>query len=61
MDQERQQRGFRGVTRARRFLFTHAEVANLFRCTRARTPARLRRRDWLRSFALWSELSLSIT
>lgn len=35
-DQERQQRGFRRVTCAERFLFTHAEVSNLFRHTRAR-------------------------
>lgn len=59
-DQERQQRGFRGMTRAGRFLFTHAEVSNLFRHTRARTPARLRHRHLTRSFALWGELSLSI-
>ncbi len=59
-DQEHQQRGFREITRAQRFLFTHAEVSNLFRHTRAHTPARLRRRNWLRGFDLWSELSLSI-
>ena len=60
-DQERQQRGFRGITRAQRFLFTHAEVSNLFRHTRARTPAKLRRRNWLHGFDLWDELSLSIS
>jgi putative transposase len=59
-DQERQQRGFRGITRAERFLFTHAEVNHLFRHTRARTPAQVRRRNWLRGFGLWGELSLSI-
>lgn len=59
-DQERQQRGFRGMTRAGCFLFTHAEVSNLFRHTRARTPARLRRRNWLYSFGLWGGLSLSV-
>ncbi len=30
-DQERQQRGFRESEHAQRFLFTHAEVGNLFR------------------------------
>ena len=59
-DQERQQRGFRGITRAGRFLFTHTEVNHLFHHTRARTPASLRRRNWLHGFALWGELSLSI-
>ncbi len=59
-DQERQQRGFRGIRRAQRFLLTHAEVGNLFRHTRARTPARLRRRNWLHAFGLWDELSLSL-
>ncbi len=59
-DQERQQRGFRTVTSTQAFLFTHAEVSNLFRHTRARTPARLRRRNWRHGFALWGELSLSI-
>jgi len=39
-DQERQQRGFRTVRRTQAFLFTHAEVGDLFRHTRARTPAR---------------------
>ena len=59
-DQERQQRGFRGIRRTQRFLFAHAEVGNLFRHTRARTPARLRRRNWLHAFGLWDELSLSL-
>lgn len=59
-DQERQQRGFRGITRAGRFLFTHAEVNLLFRHTCARTPAQVRRRNWLRGFGLWDELLLSI-
>lgn len=59
-EQERQQRGFRGVCRAQRFLFTHAEVANLFCYTRTQVPARLRRRNWQRGFNLWDELSLSI-
>lgn len=60
-DQERHQRGFRGIRRTQRFLFTHAEVGNLFRHTRARTPARLRRRNWLYAFGLWKDLSLSLT
>ena len=60
-DQERQQKGFRTAPRTQAFLFTHAEVSNLFRHTRARTPARLRRRNWLHGFSLWDELSLSIT
>ncbi len=30
-EQERQQRGFKVVHRPQRFLFTHAEVTNLFR------------------------------
>ena len=59
-DRERQQRGFRSLERVQGFLFTHAEVGNLFRHTRARTPAFLRRRNWLRGFSLWGELSLSI-
>lgn len=59
-DQERQQRGFRTVPCTQAFLFTHAEVGNLFRHTRARTPAQLRRRNWLRAFGLWAELSLSL-
>ena len=59
-DQERQQQGFRTAPRTQAFLFAHAEVNHLFRHTRARTPARLRRRNWLLVFALWGELSLSI-
>ncbi len=58
-DQERQQRGFRGSGRAQSFLFTHAEVNHLFRYTRARTPANLRRRNWTSDFGVWAELSLS--
>ena len=59
-DQERQQRGFRTVRRTQAFLFTHAEVGELFRHTRARTPARLRRHNWLRAFELWDELLSSV-
>lgn len=59
-DRERQQRGFRGLARAQAFLFTHAEVSNLFRHTRARTPSQIRRGNWLYGFSLWGELSLSI-
>jgi len=59
-DQERQQRGFRTSLRAQGFLFTHTEVGHLFRNTRARTPARLRRRNWQGGFSLWAELSLAI-
>lgn len=59
-NRERQQRGFRSLERTQAFLFTHAEVGNLFRHTRARTPSRLRRRNWLYAFGLWDELSLSI-
>ena len=59
-DQERQQRGFRGMKRAGRFLFTHAEVGNLFRPTRTGTPARQRRHTLTCGFGLWAELSLSI-
>ncbi len=59
-DQERQQRGFRTAPRTQRFLFAHAEVSNLFRRTRARTPAKLRRRNWQTGFSLWTELSLAI-
>ncbi len=58
-DQERQQRGFRGLQRAQSFLFTHAGVNRLFRHTRARTPANLRRCNWTSSFRVWAELSLS--
>ena len=60
-DQERQQRGFRGLGRAQGFLFTHAEVNHLFRYTRARTPANLRRRNFTRGFAVWGELSFAIS
>ena len=42
-EQERQQRNFRAVDRAQAFLFTHAEVGNLFRPTRTSVSARLRR------------------
>jgi putative transposase len=59
-DRERQQRGFRSLERTQGLLFTHAEVGHLFRHTRARTPALLRRRNWLRGFSLWDELALSI-
>lgn len=59
-DRERQQRGFRSLERTQAFLFTHAEVGNLFRHTRARTPSGLRRRNWLCAFSLWDELSRSI-
>ncbi len=58
--QERQQRGFRTALRTQRFLFTHAEVSNLFRHTRARTPSQLHRRNLTHSFGLWDELSLAI-
>lgn len=59
-DREGQQRGFRQLERTQKFLFTRAEVGNLFRHTRARTPSRLRRRNWLYGFSLWDELSRSI-
>jgi putative transposase len=59
-EQERQQRGLRSMHRAQRFLFAHAEVANLFRPTRADVPARLRRRNLKRGFGLWDKLSRSI-
>ena len=59
-DSEPQQRGFRSLERTQTFLFTHAEVGNLFRHTRARTPAFLRRHNWIYGFSLWDELSLSI-
>jgi putative transposase len=59
-EQERQQQGFRTVLRTQRFLFTHAEVSNLFCHTRTRTPAQLRRRNLTRSFSFWAELSLAI-
>ena len=58
-EQERQQRSFRGMYRTQRFLFTHAEVGDLFRPTRSGVCARLRRRNLTRSFGLWAELSLS--
>ncbi len=59
-EQERQQRGFRTVQRAQRFLFTHAEVSNLFHHTRTRASSQLRRRNLTRSFGLWDELSLTL-
>ncbi len=57
---ERQQQSFRSLYRAQRFLFTRAEIGELFRYTRAHVPARLRRRNWQRAFSLWDELSLSV-
>lgn len=59
-DRERQQRGFRSLERTQKFLFTHAHVSNLLRHTCARTPAFLRRRNWLCAFGVWDDLSLSI-
>jgi putative transposase len=59
-DQERQQRGLRKSEHAQRFLFTHAEVGNLFRPTRTGIPARLRRHHLTRGFGLWAELSLAM-
>jgi putative transposase len=59
-EQERHQRQFRGSKRAQGFLFTHAEVGNLFRPTRTGIHARLRRHNLTRSFGLWAELSLAI-
>lgn len=56
--QERHQRGFRGLHRTQRSLFTHAEIANLFRPTRTGVSAQLRRRNLARGFSLWGELSL---
>lgn len=58
--QEHQQRTFRGMRRAQKFLFTHAEIGNLFHSTRSSIPARLRRRNLTRGFALWDDLSLSL-
>ena len=58
-EQERQQRNFRDVRRAQRFLFTHAEVSNLF-SSRSSIPAQLRRHNLTRSFDLWDKLSLAI-
>lgn len=58
--QERQQRGFRSLRCAQRFLFTHAEVADLFRSTRTGVCARLRHGNLTRGFEFWAELSLSI-
>ncbi len=57
-EQERQQRGFRVMGRAQRFLFTHAEVSNLFSFTSV--PSWLRRHHLTRSFSLWAELSLAM-
>ncbi|CAA9571446.1 MAG: hypothetical protein AVDCRST_MAG86-1702 [uncultured Truepera sp.] len=48
------------MRRAQRFLFTHAEVGNLFRPTRTGVPARLRRHRLTRGFGLWAELALSM-
>ncbi len=59
-DQERQQRGFKTVTRTQALLLTHAEVSNLSRYTRASTPARLLRSQLRRSFAFWGKLLLAI-
>ncbi len=59
-EQERQQRGFRSLRCAQRFLFTHAEVGNLFRPTRAGVSAGTRRHHLTRGFGIWAELSLSV-
>lgn len=59
-EQERQQRGLREPEHAQRFLFTHAEVGDLFRLTRTGVPARLRRYNLIRGFGLWAELSLAM-
>ena len=59
-DQERQQRGFRALRQTQGFLVTHAEVGNLFRHTRARTPANPRRSNWTSGFRVWAELFLAI-
>ncbi len=59
-DRERQRRGFRSLERTQAFLYAHAEVGNLFRHTRARTRAWLRRHNWHHGFSLWDELALSI-
>ena len=48
------------MRRTQCFLFTHAEVGNLLRHTRARSPAQLRRCNWLHAFGVWNDLSLSI-
>ncbi len=46
-----------------RFLLSYRDVQelNLFRHTRTRTPARLRRCNLTHSFGLWTELSLAIS
>lgn len=59
-DHERQQRGLRKSEHAQRFLFTHAELGNLFRPTRTGIPARLSRHHLTRGFGLWAELSLAM-
>jgi len=58
-DHERQQRGVRKSNNGQGFLFTHAEVGNLFRSTRTGIPAPSRRRNLTRGFNLWAELSLA--
>jgi putative transposase len=59
-DQERQHRGFRSLTRTQGFLFCHAELNQLFRNTRSRATALIRKQNLSKAFAFWSELSLSI-
>ncbi len=59
-EQERPLRGFKTVRRAQRFLFTHAEVANIFGFTREGVPGSLRRCNLTRAFVSWNELSRSI-
>ena len=59
-EQEGHQRGLRVSDHAQRFLFTHAEVGNLFRPTRTGIPARLRRHNLTCGFGLWAELSLAM-
>ena len=58
-DQERQQRCYRSL-HAQGFLATHARVSNLFRHTRARTPAEQCRDNWRQAFTMWDEVALHV-
>ncbi len=60
-EQERQQRGFRNVVQTQHFLFTHAQISNLFRHTRTRVPAFERRYNLKQAFKTWGEVSLLIS
>lgn len=59
-NQERQQQGLRDKERSQRFLFTHAQISNLFSGTRTQVPAFVRRENLEQAFKFWGEVSLNL-